>query len=493
MKKCLLFFSLLLFLSSCFDGWKKDAFEDESESVKNAVPFNQQKEKIPPPDRDVIFMNFEPVYSVLEGETLNIPVRYSIGHPNVKFQQIVIQDSDEFSGLTYDEKNQNISITPLEEFVDISSKYKLQTVEVSLFAEYEGIVLESVAKINIMVVPRMHNRGVLSEILKTVDFPSKTSPGKEYQFKVYVHGSTEQPPSLQIFNRNKYSQVRGGDSGNGGARYFSVKYPPSNGFGDEELLERCGCSDKSTREGLDIWEFDVTLNLPENMRLFKDKDTYGIDFVAYSIYGVPSKTLNQILNVSPETAPEPAFIGEPVVRFVRGEWNSHTFLVVNTSGISKVSARCVSPVGSTCQCQENARHYSSCILKWKPEETGGFEVEVHKVGQIFDNFQLADESVVKESFRVTVVESEQPVSRPNSEIPSVTGRPGDRFDTDPKPVGERLPVTTGMGEGTSGSHGKDEGGVDGSSQPGIGPEQSRPVVNEPADIVVDTGPEPITH
>ena len=395
MKKCFLFFLFLLILSSCSDGWKKDPFEDESESVKNAVPFLERKRKIPPPDRDVIFMNFEPFYSVVEGTDLKIPVKYNIGHDEVKFQRIVVRSSNNFPGLVYDEQNEIITITPPEETVDISSKFKLQVVEVSLFAEYKGVILESISKINVMIVPRLENRGVLPKVIKIVDLPTKVLFGREkveQDFKVYVYGSTEQPPRLQVY------------SDNGGSRYITVDQTPVNAFKDEEILENCNCAAETKEDGLDIWEFKAKLVLPKEMRIFTTADKYQATFVAYSIYGVPSASRHQWFTVSLDKAQEPDFVGRPVVDFFKNAWNRHAFMIVDKSGLSKVSATCESPPGSTCQCQEEGSSSASCTLQWKPEATGEFEVNVNKISQVFDGDDLIDESSVEEKFRVHVIE-----------------------------------------------------------------------------------------
>ena len=401
MKKCLLFFFLLLGLSSCSDGWNKDAFADKSESVKNALPPGERRKRIPPPDKDVIFMDIEPVYSVREGGTLKIPIQYTIGHPDVKFERIVIQNSDEFPGLIYDERFQTIFITPPDETVDFSSKYKLYPLEISLFAEYEGLILESVKKTNIMIIPKSQNRGVVPKILKVVNFPSNTLVGHEYNFHVYVKGSSEQPPHLQVYSKNK--------NNNGGARYFSISNP-SNGFKDEEILGNCNCADSSEEEGLDIWEFDVTLKLPKTMRIVEMGENYDVSFVTYSIYGIPSRNADKRFGVSIEKAPEPQLIGDTVVRFVKGGMNSHTFLVIDVSHLARVSASCTSPQGATCQCEDHNENqsYSSCTLRWKPDDTGDFEVEVHKVSQIFKGDRLVHESKINEKFRIRVHKSESP-------------------------------------------------------------------------------------
>ncbi len=400
MGKGLLLFLLLLGLSSCSDGWKKDAFEDESESVKNAVPFNERKKKIPPPDKDVIFMNFEPVYSVQEEDTLNIPIKYTIGHPEVKFQEIVVQSANDFPGLVYEREAGIISITPPAETVDISSNgYKLQVLEISLFAEYQGVILESIAKINIMIVPKLVGRGVLPQVLKVVGFPEGASPGERHEFKVYVHGSTEQPPRLQVY------------SSDGANKYINVTNStnPTNGFKDHEILKNCDCYDNTTENGLDIWEFEANLTLPEGIKLsiMNVYNRYDAGFVAYSIYGIPSATFPKQFLVSLKEAPEPEFVGEAVVNFSKGGWNSHTFLVIDRSRLSKVSASCISPQGSTCPCQQRDDSQSSCTLRWKPGETGEFEVKVHKTGRIFgegENGELIHETSVDESFRVHVVD-----------------------------------------------------------------------------------------
>ena len=295
MKEYLILFFLLLGLCSCSEGWKKDAFEDESEAVKKAVPFGKHKKKIPPPDKDVIFMDFEPVYSVSEGEVLKIPVKYTIGHPEVIFQSLDVQG--DFSKLSYDEETKTILINPTEETVDISAEYLLKDLQVSLFANYEGVVIGSVAKIKIMILPEANSRGFRPKIFKIIDFPEKIVPGLEAEFKVYVWGSTAQPPRLEIYSES------------GVAKYFSVNHDKDNPlvvFNDPEIIKECDCPFETVADDKysDIWRFVVKLKVPKNAII----DEYKVRFMAYSIYGVPSEITDspeKSFNVIFKKVPEP--------------------------------------------------------------------------------------------------------------------------------------------------------------------------------------------
>ena len=121
----------MIMLTACHSGWDKDPFAKEGDNIKNAVAPDEEIPKVPPPKSNTLFVDMQQVYSVVEGETLIIPVRYKIAHPDVKLSSIqVIGLEEKFPGSMYDEEKQEIRITPPFDFVPVDTAYIIQPISV---------------------------------------------------------------------------------------------------------------------------------------------------------------------------------------------------------------------------------------------------------------------------------------------------------------------------------------------------------------------------
>ena len=135
----LLFSLLLLGLASCSDGWKKDAFADESENVKNAIPPGEKRKRIPPPSPDTIYIDVGSVYNVKEGESIEIPIDVTINHPEMVYNRIEISNlNDFFEGSIYNSDDEEI----IETDRDTTVKGILRLVVNKDFVPAEGLPYE---------------------------------------------------------------------------------------------------------------------------------------------------------------------------------------------------------------------------------------------------------------------------------------------------------------------------------------------------------------
>lgn len=344
----LLLIGLFLTLAACQKGWDKDPFAKEQDNIKNAIKPNEEPPVIPPPKSNTLFVEMDQVFSVVEGETLEIPVRYHIAHPEVVLSSIQVQGLEEkFPGSTFDAEKNIIRITPPFDFVPVDTPYIVQPISISFFNSYQGQVEEVKRTVVINVLPQ--NTSV--PIIKDVDFPSGSVVllGKEKEMIITVEDTDKEfSPRL--------SAVNAFGTGLQGAQFITI---PAEGVYNE--------TDK-------VWEFTAKINVPANYYLPSTSTSVTVDLFAYSITGIPSRSMAVRFSLNSSTAEPPKIVSEDRIIFYEKTENQYTFSAFDIRGSGQVTASCANaPTGMSCDCRRDTFpnsgiHY--CTVTWMPETTG---------------------------------------------------------------------------------------------------------------------------
>ena len=446
--KYLLFFVLLLGLSSCSDRWDKDPFARERDAVKEAIPYNRKETKIPPPEKDSIFIDIEPSYSVVQGKTLEIPIKYRIVHPDIVFQKIEIQNSEKNvpmeTATEFDDENNEftvLKVTPPKTIVDLGSVFKIIEFQVTLFAEYEETTLSSSEKIKIIVTPDIHSRGLVPEILAIHPVLKDSSDDEEkhplldkrvgifdksYKFNIYVRGDTEQPPQVSFKDPKTYVSFP-----------TSSSVPEAGSLLTKESFKSCTECFKSDgsfkygQDGRNIWKFTLEIKAPsdDNAKSFHDK--HEVEFMAHSVYGIPSDdTESKTFYFRMEDLPKAELKALSSVEFRKSFKNTYVF-TVESPVESKLSAECEvdGQKDAECECNryDKKKSVNQCILLWEPDKEGIFDVIVksentliHKDEFFSSEFEsVFNIKVVSENQKTQIDEQLQNETKAETEEPDV--------------------------------------------------------------------------
>ncbi len=349
----LLLLGLFLTLTACHSGWDKDPFSGEEDRIKNAIEPDKKIEKVPPPEQGTLFVDMQQVYSVVEGDTLEIPVRYKIAHPEVTISSIQVQGLEEnFPGSTFDAEKNVIRITPPYDFVPVDTPYIIQPLSVSFFNQYEGQVQEVKRTVVIHVIPQNTSVPVIED-LSFSPANSVVVAGKEKKLLIEVYDTNkEYSPRVTVMNAFG-SQLQG-------AQFVRVPnegvYNPTN----------------------DVWEFEARINIPSDYYLPASKSRVTLEIFSYSITGIPSRS--EDISFTIERTPEaPKIVSEKILKFTEKIENQYTFSAFDIRGNGRVTTECVGgPAGMTCDCRRDGfpnNDIAFCTVTWIPETVGEFDLQ----------------------------------------------------------------------------------------------------------------------
>ena len=489
----LLFSLLLLGLASCSDGWRKDAFTDESENVKNAIPPGEKRKRIPPPEQDAIFIKVGSIHSVKEGESIEIPINVTITHPEMVYDRIEISNLDEFfEGSIYNSSDEIIEITDrgttkIKGILQLTVKgsvvpaegppYVTRNLEVSVFAEsnYEDKVqaFKLAREISINVVSAKEN--FVPEIVKISSFEDitpnvpeedrqpiqeegvwKAFAGMKYKYKIYVYSKNEYAqPSVQVSHTLDGDIVQVVQK-----NHTQGTYLDQNSEIVGEVIEKIVKDKGGTEEDhwKHLWEFEVVLSVDENPRTIDEKNKrvkLDLESIAYSFYGTPSSSSDRSLMIYQQPRKPKISIARNIV-FLRGQRNTYAFSVVKPFPDSSISVECGfdddNAEGATCGCEIREDNYF-CSLSWEPEpgqeDDETFRLNI-KMNVEVPQSEKKDDQPAKEEF--TEVINVHVVS----ELFDVTQQPSGGQDRDPTTGTTPSDDTGSIGEGIGQSEGTQE-------------------------------------
>jgi hypothetical protein len=325
----LIFLFLLLGLGACHSGWNQDPLEGEDWAIKNALQPDEEVNKIPPPDQGVLFVRLNQVYSVVEGKPLEISFDYRIAHPDVNLSSIQVQGlEDKFPGSEFDSDNKVIRITPPLDFVPVDVPYVTETISLSFFWDYEGQKQEVKRDIVVHVIPQNESIPVIKDIYFE---PAglKVSVGQEKFMVIEVEdASKDYSPRISVMNAfGRFLPI---------AQYIES---PAEGEYDENKGR---------------WVFRAPISIPINYAITPGKRA-KVDVFAYSITGIPSRSLSQSITVEGRYAQTPKIVSENEISMLAGQVSHYTFSAYDNRSAGRVTATCEGlSDGLRCQCRADS-------------------------------------------------------------------------------------------------------------------------------------------
>ncbi|MEM7646477.1 MAG: hypothetical protein AAF203_06185 [Pseudomonadota bacterium] len=342
-------FTILLGLGSCHSGWDKDPFVDESENIKKAVPQGVTQDVVPPLQSVMFIRTGQEHYVVNEGRKITITIEPELTHPGFVPQGIEIKDLEQtLPGAVFDPQTNTVTYEAKD--VPEGALVKRQSVKISFFAEYEGLLHERKKEVNVLVVRQNTNK---PDIERVEGFNTDIVEGNWTRVRVYVRDvDSPQGPILTF---------RGSGTDNG-APYIEMDEFPRRVSGDPTL-----------------WYFSGYIDLrPQGADITKTAKNLRVTMTAYSFFGVPSNaevTEYSILS----NAKKPVILTEDDVEFKVGEDNKHSFVVFDSKSEGQVTATCgpAFGVGASCDCQSIAPTAQRCLVQWSPSLPGRFPIRVN--------------------------------------------------------------------------------------------------------------------
>lgn len=378
----LLVLSFVFLLSACHGGWKQDPFDGQSDRIKNAITPTTVVKKLPPPKQGALYVDMPDVYSVTEGETLKIPVKYHIVHKEVQLSSIEVKGLiDKFPGATLDttKGQESITLRPDYNFVPADLPYKVEKLTVSFFNEYGGQIEETTRSIAIMVIPENETIPLIEDVVYD-DGSDKIIAGETKGLTVYVRDTNHNySPRLQVMDQSDTDIMV--------AQFFSVK-------GE-------GTYDATTG----LWAIKAEINVPSRFYAARKTIYAGPDIYAYSVSGIPSRAETIRMRVFSKAIP-PLVAAENPIRFIVDQPTDYTFSIYDPYDRSdNISGSCLKmPQGMTCNCrqgQKNNRDIFMCTVSWTPTQTGFYELEVKGVASIIGAVMSSAETKETLTIRVT--------------------------------------------------------------------------------------------
>jgi hypothetical protein len=353
----------LTFLTACHSGWDKDPYASESDKIKKAITPDTKFEKIPPPDRNTLYSHILPVYSVQEGEELVIISDFEIAHPEVKLTDIRIKDLNKIfpnSSLSFTDKTLTIKIKPGFDVVASDLNYLTQDLQVEFESIYEDQLFSVTYKTAILILPVNTEAPEIKKI-DTSSFPAPIVVGNNYKFKIEViDTSAEYSPRIQVLDRLGISQATGSQF---------VKFSQTG---------------IQSPKDPNLWIFDAELNLPTDLQVGLYGKYFSLDFIAYSVSGIPSRA-DQLNFTAYTVATSPTFL--TIKNFDLNVDDDFYYILAVADDLNRgtISARCSKlPANFKCNCVNSAAigEPSQCRLSWTPKVPGEYIIEIKAINTV---------------------------------------------------------------------------------------------------------------
>lgn len=338
-------------LSACSNGWDKDPFAKDSNSIKKAVPQGTDQKGIPP-EQNVTFLDLEPHYIIYEGEQITIPVSYRITHPEVTFQKISVKEVDDGLDSVHFDASKN-EITVSTEFGDMPIGMPVHKIplHITLTTEYKGLKQKTLASTTVFVIRGNEHAPVIEDVK---DLPvALQEDAIDTVVKVYVRDRVSVAgPTLQIIADTNLAT---------NASQFIENSRPAYSVPNDPTL----------------WEFQIRIKMKGPRDITNGLTRFGFYLAAYTMYGVPSVAVRKAFDVY-TLATTPSFYVDGTVNLKVNQANNIQFFVADMKREGKVAARFTSDCattlgqGAVCECTSlnNSPFVSECTINWTPTEVG---------------------------------------------------------------------------------------------------------------------------
>lgn len=341
-------------LSACHNGWNSDPLLSQNANIKNAVPQGTDQ-KGTPPLRDVMLIDVDPLYTVVEGSSLTINIGSRLLHDDFEPRGLAIDGlEDIFPGAMFDPSTGVFFIEDTSALIPSGQIMVTKVIPVDLYAEYAGVEQKVTKEFVIQILKGSTQQPVIESI---ENVPMKITEGETANFKITVRDEISQQSPLLVISSFDSQTIS-----DRGAQYINYYQRGERDANDPGLWN----FEKNTIDLIGEWNVTTSVN-----RL-----RFRVE--VYNEYGVRSLSLVRSFQVYTR-ASKPEFFVPANMQFRVGETASYQITAVDTRGEGRVTAEfvnsCSALVGEhSCRCEtlssSDKPGHAVCEIRWTPEAPG---------------------------------------------------------------------------------------------------------------------------